>query len=63
VGRWDWVRMLLLTITIAQPLVQEYAQLFGGLDDDELIALADSFALRHCTVREFLHRQLREDAA
>jgi aryl-phospho-beta-D-glucosidase BglC (GH1 family) len=62
-GRWDWVRTLLLTITIAQPLVQEYAQLFGGLDDDELLALADSFALRHCAVRESLHRQLREDAA
>jgi hypothetical protein len=60
-GRWDWVRTLLLTITVAQPLVQEYAELFRGLGHDELIALADSFALRNCTVREPLLSQLRAD--
>ena len=57
-GRWDWVRTLLLTITVAQPLVGEYAKLFAGLGDDELDALADSFAFSSCEVREPLRSQL-----
>lgn len=57
-GRWDWVRTLLMTITLAQPMVDEYAELFRGLDDGELAALADSFALDACVVREPLRRLL-----
>jgi endoglucanase len=57
-GRFDWVRTLLLNITFAQPLVVEYAELFRGLDDSELLALADSFAFEHCNVREPLREQL-----
>ena len=59
-GRFDWVRTLLLNITIAQPLAEEYAELFRGLDDDELDALADSFAFENCAVRETLLAQLKE---
>ncbi|MFG3436166.1 glycoside hydrolase family 5 protein [Nonomuraea sp. NPDC047897] len=44
----DLVRHILL----AQALLPEYAGLFGGLDDDELVALADSFLLRRCVRRE-----------
>ena len=51
-GRFDWVRTLLLNITIAQPLAHEYASRFRGLDDTELDALADSFAFESCAVRE-----------
>jgi hypothetical protein len=57
-GRSDWVRALLLNITIAQSLVDEYAELFRGLGDDELDALADSFAFENCEVRESLRQQL-----
>lgn len=57
-GRWDWVRTLLLTITVAQPLAGEYAQLFAGLTEDELDALASSFAFSSCHVREPLRSQL-----
>jgi endoglucanase len=57
-GRADWARTLLLNITIAQPLAHEYAALFRGLDDGELIALADSFALENCRVRTTLLDQL-----
>ncbi|MEV4833485.1 cellulase family glycosylhydrolase [Nonomuraea sp. NPDC049486] len=39
-------------ILIAQALLPEYAELFRGLDDTELIALADSFALENCRRRE-----------
>jgi endoglucanase len=59
-GRFDYVRRLLLNITVAQPLADEYADLFRGLDDSELDALADSFAFHDCTVRETLLQQLKE---
>jgi endoglucanase len=58
-GRFDWVRTLLLNITLAQPLATEYAERFRGLDDSELDALADSFAFNACAVREPLLAQLR----
>jgi endoglucanase len=51
-GRFDFVRTLLLNITLAQPMAHEYADLFRGLDDTELDALADSFALDSCEVRQ-----------
>jgi endoglucanase len=57
-GRFDWVRTLLLNITIAQPLAQEYAELFRGIGDDELDALADSFAFENCEIRQSLLAQL-----
>ncbi|MBB6351000.1 cellulase family glycosylhydrolase [Nonomuraea muscovyensis] len=44
----DLVRHILL----AQALLPEYAALFGGLGDDELVALADSFLLERCVRRE-----------
>jgi aryl-phospho-beta-D-glucosidase BglC (GH1 family) len=57
-GAPGWVRTLILNIAIAQPLVGEYARLFRGLDDLELVALADSFRLENCVVREPLRTQL-----
>ncbi len=53
--------MLMLNITVAQPLAYEYAELFRGLDDSELVALADSFALASCERRTALLEQLRAD--
>jgi aryl-phospho-beta-D-glucosidase BglC (GH1 family) len=58
-GRFDWVRTLILNITVAQALAYEYAELFRGLGDDELIPLADSFALVNCDVRTTLLEQMR----
>jgi hypothetical protein len=45
---------LIRHILIAQALVPEYAALFDGLGDDELTALADSFALGGCVRRDRL---------
>ncbi|GAA2886959.1 hypothetical protein GCM10010517_50770 [Streptosporangium fragile] len=50
---------LIRHILIAQALLPEYAGLFAGLDDGELVALADSFALTACVRREPLLRLLR----
>jgi hypothetical protein len=58
-GRFDWVRTLLLNITVAQALAPEYAAGFAGVADDELVALAESFAFSNCTVRGALREQLR----
>ncbi|GGK99935.1 glycoside hydrolase family 5 protein [Mangrovihabitans endophyticus] len=60
-GPTDWVRTLLNNVTIAQPLAHEYAELFRGLDDSELIALADSFALEQCAQRTPLLDTLHRD--
>jgi endoglucanase len=62
-GRFDFVRTLLLNITIAQPLAHEYAQRFRGLDESELDALADSFAFESCSVREPLLTELQRGLA
>ena len=51
-GRFDFVRTLVLNLAFAQSLTHEYAELFRGLGDDELVALADSFAFANCAVRE-----------
>jgi endoglucanase len=53
-GAEDWTRTLLMNILYAQPLTVEYAELFRGLSDAELRALADSFSFENCVVRERL---------
>ncbi len=60
-GRYDWARTLLLNITVAQPLAYEYAELFRGLGDDDVLALADSFAFASCDLRTPLVERLRAD--
>jgi aryl-phospho-beta-D-glucosidase BglC (GH1 family) len=58
-GRGHYISRLLLNILLAEPLSQEYASLFRGLDDGELDALADSFKFENCVVRESLLEQLQ----
>lgn len=58
-GRFDWVRTLLLNITLAQPLATEYAERLRGLHDRELKELAESFAFARCYVRQPLLGQLQ----
>jgi hypothetical protein len=62
-GRWDWVRTLFQTIMLAQPLAEEYAELFRGLGEDELVALADSFRLDNCQLREPLMAKVVADCS
>lgn len=59
-GAWEWVRTLLLNVMLAGPLARDYATLFGGLDDSELVDLADSFAFDRCDVRQHLLEQIRQ---
>jgi endoglucanase len=50
-------------ILIAQALVPEYAELLRGCSEDELIGLADSFALSNCVKRQPLIDLLTENLA
>ncbi len=49
---------MLNNLLFAQPLADDYAELFRGLSDAELDALADSFSFEQCVVRESLRDQL-----
>lgn len=57
-GRRDWVKTILLNIIFAQPLVGEYAELFRGASETDLVELAESFAFGNCQVREWLRSDL-----
>lgn len=57
-GRFDTVATVLNNLLFAQPLADEYAELFRGLTDQQLDALADSFSFEQCVVRESLRDQL-----
>ncbi|MEU5030622.1 glycoside hydrolase family 5 protein [Streptomyces milbemycinicus] len=48
----QWLDVLIRHIMLGQPLVQEYAELFRGLGNDDVLALADSFALDQCVQRD-----------
>ncbi|GLZ05571.1 hypothetical protein Acsp03_30370 [Actinomadura sp. NBRC 104412] len=65
-GRRKFTDDLVRHILFAQPLTVEYAELFRGLDDGELDALANSFAFAACRRREhlaeILARHTREHA-
>ena len=49
-------------VLLAEPLVDEFAECFRGLDAEQLDALADSFGLDRCVRREPLLDLLREAA-
>ena len=57
-GRFDTVATVLNNLLFAPPLADDYAELFRGLTDNELDALADSFSFEQCVVRETLRDQL-----
>jgi aryl-phospho-beta-D-glucosidase BglC (GH1 family) len=58
----QWMDVVLRHIVLGQPLVQEYAGLFRGLGDDDVLALANSFSLEQCVRRDWLLDALVEDA-
>jgi hypothetical protein len=60
-GRRDHVNLLVRHILLAQPLTDQYGRLLADLDDDGLVAMANSFAVAHCARREPLIALLAED--
>ncbi|WP_328583608.1 glycoside hydrolase family 5 protein [Streptomyces sp. NBC_00370] len=59
-GPQQWIHVLVRHILLAEPMVDDYARCFAGLDADQMRALADCFAVDRCTVRSPLVDVLRE---
>ncbi|MBN2012184.1 hypothetical protein JW960_22840 [candidate division KSB1 bacterium] len=53
-GQKRHISLLVRNILISEALVPEYCNLFSGLSDDELIALAQSFRFENYVMRERL---------
>jgi hypothetical protein len=53
-GRQRWVQTIVRSILLAEPMVEDFGRCFEGLDDDHVIALADSFRFDRCVRRDRL---------
>lgn len=62
-GQASWLMTIVRGILLAEPMVEEFGQCFTGITDEEtVIALADSFRLDNCIVRERLAEILSASA-
>jgi endoglucanase len=59
-GRRQWIHVLVRHILLAEPMVDEFAELFAGLDAEQARELADSFRFDRCVVRTGLVDVLRK---
>jgi hypothetical protein len=59
-GQKQWIHVLVRHILLAEPMVDDFARCFEGLDADGMRAMADCFALERCTVRPGLLDMLKE---
>ena len=53
-GRARWVQTVVRSILLAEPMVEEFGRCFAGLDDEAVVALAESFRFASCVKRERL---------
>jgi hypothetical protein len=54
-GQYDWIGLLVRSILLAEPMVEDFRRCMSGITDDAtVIALADSFALARCVRRDRL---------
>jgi len=61
-GQKQWIHMLVRHILLAEPMVDDFARLFGGLDVEQICTLADSFAFDRTVERTPLAEILKEYA-
>jgi endoglucanase len=59
-GQQQWIHVLVRHILLAEPMVDDFARCFAGIDAAQARALADCFAVDRCTVRSRLVDILRE---
>ncbi|MGW0082289.1 glycoside hydrolase family 5 protein [Streptomyces sp. NPDC003393] len=59
-GAQQWIHVLVRHILLAEPMVEDFARCFKGLDADGMRAMADCFALERCTIREPLLAVLKK---
>lgn len=64
-GSRQWINVLVRHILLAEPLVDEFARCFRGLDADAAAELAGSFAFERCVQRpeltDLLRRNLQDE--
>jgi len=53
-GQQRWIQTLVRSILLAEPMVQDFADCFAGVDDAAAIALAESFSFGNCVRRQRL---------
>jgi endoglucanase len=58
-GQRQWIHVLVRHILLAEPMVDDFARCFAGIDADEARALADCFAFERCGTRTRLVETLR----
>jgi aryl-phospho-beta-D-glucosidase BglC (GH1 family) len=59
-GQRQWINVLVRNILLAEPLVDQFAARFEGVDESEAVTLAESFTFANCTPRAPLAELLRE---
>ncbi len=53
-GQQRWVQTLVRSILLAEPMAADFGACFEGVDDEQAIALAESFRFVHCVRRQRL---------
>jgi hypothetical protein len=51
-GQRAWLKVLIRSIVLSEPLVEEFGRCFAGVTADDVDALADSFKLENCRRRD-----------
>lgn len=51
-GQKQWIHVLVRHILLAEPMVEDFARLFEGIDAETAVELAESFRFSRCLVRE-----------
>jgi hypothetical protein len=62
-GPRSWIHGLVRHILLAEPLLEDFARCFEGVEGDEVTALADSFRFEQCRRRERLVEIVRAACA
>jgi aryl-phospho-beta-D-glucosidase BglC (GH1 family) len=57
-GQQQWIHVLVRHILLAEPMVDDFARCFAGIDADEARVLADCFSFEQCVVRPRLVAEL-----
>ncbi|MCI2415835.1 glycoside hydrolase family 5 protein [Saccharopolyspora sp. K220] len=59
-GQQQWIHVLVRHILLAEPMVDDFARCFEGIDEDQARALADCFRFDRCAQRSCLVDVLKE---
>lgn len=59
-GQQQWIHVLVRHILLAEPMVDDFARCFSGIDAEEAVALANCFAFDQCVQRDHLAKTIQE---